>query len=136
MPPPNFKSFNKALNNKILFPFPLAVMKKNVKNTFRLDQKTLYIKEYQTNQKNCFWLARNTVSTTGVKTLFLKVRLHALIMVSTSKNLKMLFHLDRKRFYSFYFCWWKPLLKLGRIQFLKNNLLPGNEKQGESNIKN
>ena len=37
-------------------------------------------------------------------------------------NKIILFHLDRKGFYSFCFSWWKPLLKLGRIKFLKNNL--------------
>ena len=34
----------------------------------------------------------------------------------------MLFHLDKKGFYSFCFCYWKLLLKLGRIKFFKNNL--------------
>ena len=46
-------------------------------------------------------------------------------------NIRILFHLDRK---GFCFCWWKPLRKLRRIKFLKNNLLPGNGNQGESNF--
>ena len=33
------------------------------------------------------------------------------------------YYLDRKEFSSFCFCWWKPLLKLERIKFLKNNLI-------------
>ena len=45
-------------------------------------------------------------------------------MVSTSKKLWIKeYYLDRKDFSSFCFCWWKPLLKLERIKFLKNNLI-------------
>ena len=50
-------------------------------------------------------------------------------------NKRILFHLDGKGFYSFCFCWWKPSLKLGTINCLKNNLLFGNGNQGESNFK-
>ena len=39
-------------------------------------------------------------------------------------NKRILFHLDRKGFYSFCFSWQK--LKLGRTQFLKNNLILAN----------
>ena len=47
---------------------------------------------------------------------------------------KILFHLYRKRFYSFCFRWWKLLLKLGRAQFFKNNLLPVSGNWGESSF--
>ena len=39
-------------------------------------------------------------------------------------NKTILFHLDKKGFYSF--CFSQQKLKLGRIQFLKNNLIPAN----------
>ena len=39
-------------------------------------------------------------------------------------NKTILFYLDKKGFYSF--CFSQQKLKLGRIQFLKNNLIPAN----------
>ena len=47
LPPPNFKSFNKALNKKILFPldrksFSTSRNEEFVKNTFPFDGKTVF----------------------------------------------------------------------------------------------
>ena len=39
LPPPNLKSFNMALNKKILFLFPLAGMKNSLKKRFHLTEK-------------------------------------------------------------------------------------------------
>ena len=63
LPPPNFKSFKKTLNKKILFPFPLAGMKNSLKKHFHLTEKLFlqpgisdkWKKLFFTSQKNSFY---------------------------------------------------------------------------------
>ena len=86
LPPPNFKSFNKALNKKILFPFPLAGMKNSLKKHFQLTVKLFsqpgisdkWKKLFFTSQKNSFYQEQRSFS--------LKIGLHVWIMVSIRKN--------------------------------------------------
>ena len=62
--PPNFKGFKKALNKKILFPFPPAGMKNSLKKHFHLTEKLFsqpgisgkWKKLFFTSQKNSFYL--------------------------------------------------------------------------------
>ena len=85
LPPPNFKSFNKALNKKLLFLFPLAGMKNSLKKTFPLDRKTVF-----TGRNICQIekaVARKTVPTKSKEVFLKKIVIHVLIMVCTSKKL-------------------------------------------------
>ena len=83
---PNFKTFNKVLNNKILFPFPLAGMKNSLKKHFQLTVKLFsqpgisdkWKKLFFTSQKNSFYQEQRSFS--------LKIGLHVWIMVSIRKN--------------------------------------------------
>ena len=66
-PPPNFKSFSKALNKKILFPFPLAGMKNSLKKHFPLTEKLFSQPGISDKSKKRFSLARKPVSTWSEK---------------------------------------------------------------------
>ena len=87
LPPSNFKSFNKALNKKILFPLDRKSVSTSLneefakKNTFSLDQETVFKARISEKppEKYCFSLARKSFS--------LKIGLYVLIMVSASKKL-------------------------------------------------
>ena len=84
MPLPNFKSFSKALNKKILFLFPLAGMKNTLKKMFPLDGKTVF-----TGRNICQIEkaeARKAVATKSKEVFLKKIVLHVLIWSLLAKS--------------------------------------------------
>ena len=66
LPPPNFKSFNNALNKKLLFPMGRKSVSTSRNEEFVKKYKRkncFHSQEYLTNGKNSFSLARKTVPT-------------------------------------------------------------------------
>ena len=58
--PPNFKSFSKAPNKKILFPFPLAGMKNSLKKRFPLTEKLFSQPGISDKSKKLFFTSQKT----------------------------------------------------------------------------
>ena len=126
LPPTNFKSFNKALNKKYSFhqtenPFALAGMKHSLKKTFPFDGKSsFHSHEYLINEKKLFFTSQKNSFYEEQRKFFFKnwpPRLVNGFHKQKTLNKGILFHLHKKRFYSFCFCQCKLLLKLGRINF-------------------
>ena len=127
MPPPNSKIFNRALNKTILF---LTSWNEEFVKKKRFPWKKHFLlpgisnkwkKRFFTSQKNGFYKEPWRFS---VKIGFCIIS----IMLTTSKKNTIILKNNispwQKSILQLCFCWWKLLLKLGRIQFFKNNLFP------------
>ena len=138
----NFKSFNKALNKKILFPLDGKSVSTSrnedfVKKRFHLTEKLFsqagisdkWKKLSFNSQKNSFYSEQRSFS--------LKIGLHVSIMVSTSKKpgWKNTISPRQERILQLLFLLMETVIEIRKNQFLKNNF-PGNGISGNSIFKN
>ena len=86
LPAPNFKSFNKALNKNMLFPFPLAGMKNSLKKHFDLTEKLFSQQGISDKWKKLFFTSQKKIFYQEQKSFSLKIGPQVWIMVSTRIN--------------------------------------------------
>ena len=92
VPPPNFKSFNKALNKKNTLSVSTSRSEEFVKKTFPLDGKTVF-----TGRNICQMekdVARKTVPTKSKEVFLKKIVLQIGLYQQKALNKRTLFHLD------------------------------------------